>query len=131
MNLQAVSVGVVNAINPQTQVVWLQSTGYATAGTGHRMPTYNTAVTLAAQIQPLPTRELEHMDSLNIQGTLRSLYITGESASAIRGGREGGDLFQFADPVVFGSVVATWLCVSVEETWSNWSKAVVQLQNGR
>jgi hypothetical protein len=130
MNLEIIAGGAIAAVNPQRTILWMKSNGYTTDNTGHRAPSFAPAIQILAQIQPLPTHELEHMDSLNIQGTLRAIYLASEAASGVRIGKEGGDLFQFSDPVLRNCTLATWLAVSVEETWSTWSKVIVQLQNG-
>jgi hypothetical protein len=130
MNLEIIAGGAIAAVNPQRTILWMKSNGYTTDNTGHRAPSFAPAIQILAQIQPLPTHELEHMDSLNIQGTLRAIYLAAEAASGVRIGKEGGDLFQFSDPVLRNCALATWLAVSVEETWSTWSKVIVQLQNG-
>jgi hypothetical protein len=130
MNLEIIAGGAIAAVNPQRTILWMKSNGYTTDNTGHRAPSFAPAIQILAQIQPLPTRELEHMDSLNIQGTLRAIYLAAEAASVVRIGKEGGDLFQFSDPVLRNCALATWLAVGVEETWSTWSKVIVQLQNG-
>jgi hypothetical protein len=130
MNLEIIAGGAIAAVNPQRTILWMKSNGYTTDNTGHRTPSFAPAIQILAQIQPLPTHELEHMDSLNIQGTLRAIYLAAEAASGVRIGKEGGDLFQFSDPVLRNCALATWLAVGVEETWSTWSKVIVQLQNG-
>jgi hypothetical protein len=134
MNLEIIAGGAIAAVNPQRTILWMKSNGYTTDNTGHRAPSFAPAIQILAQIQPLTSREQldlrQNLDSLNIQGTLRAIYLAAEAASVVRIGKEGGDLFQFSDPVLRNCALATWLAVSVEETWSTWSKVIVQLQNG-
>jgi hypothetical protein len=129
MNLHSIAAGAISAVNPMITVSWQQSRGYITARDGSQGPVYLPPVSLQAQVQPLAMRELQHLDGMNIQGTLRAIYITGEAQAALRVGKQGGDIFTFVDPVG-GSTPQTWLAVAILETWPDWSKAVVQLQNG-
>ena len=119
MNLHATASAAVSAINPMAQVTQQQSGPYTTAADGTRTPTY-TSTTFAAQVQPLSQRDLEHLDGLNIQGTMRSIHLTGIAAANVRVGQKGGDLFTFGGQV--------WLAVQVMEQWDTWCRVAVQLQ---
>lgn len=130
MNLQAITAGIISPVNPNQVVMWLQSSGYTTERGGRRTPNYQPQVMISVQIQPLSMGEIQHLDALNISGTLRGIYISGDAAGLVRVGKEGGDLFQFADPITGDQSILTWLSVNVLETWQAWTKIAVQLQSG-
>lgn len=79
-----------------------------------------------AQIQPLSSTDLRHVDMINLQGTHRACYISGTLHGAIRVGVKGGDLVVQAN----GSV---WLVAQSLENFfetAGWTKALITLQDG-
>lgn len=120
MDLRTISNGVSNAVNPNITVTVLASTGY-TIGTGRKqIPSYADPVTGPAQVQALDNMELRQLDGLNIQGTIRGIYLRGALAGVIRPDSKGGDI------VNIGSQV--WLTVKVLESWPLWSKCAIVYQ---
>ena len=84
-----------------------------------------TALTLLAQIQAMSTRDLRQVDSLNLQGTMSAIYLSGEISAIVRPSNRGGDLIIFPD----GSV---YLVNLVTEPWSltaGWTKVIATLQD--
>ena len=128
MNLHAIVRGSINAVNNDILIAWQASAGPSlNASTGVATPTYAPAKNIWAQIQPLPTQRLMHLNELNIQGVLRQVYMKDAVASAVRPDGTGGDLLQFAE--VPNGPLRTWLVVMVDEQWSTFCRVVAQLQN--
>ena len=127
MNLRSIANGALQALNPDVQVTWLQSQGFTNDSAGNASPQYAPPQTLCAQVQPLSTDQLRHMDNLNIQGVLRSVYLRGAVSTAVRIDVTGGDLLQF--PELPNGPNRTWLVETVDEQWPNWCRATVRLQN--
>jgi hypothetical protein len=128
MNLHRLVRGPINAVNPRIQVGWLASSGSTTdPTTGSVTPNYAALQNPWAQIQPLSTQALLHLDNLNIQGVLRKVYLYNAVASAVREDGTGGDLLQFAE--VPGGPLRTWLVVVVDEQWPDWCRVTAQMQN--
>ena len=78
------------------------------------------------QLQALSSRDLRQIEGLNLQGTLRALYLTGDLEGVVRPTLKGGDLIILPDASV-------WLVTLVPEPWNltaGWTKAIVVLQNG-
>lgn len=124
MNLHGLVSGVVGTVNPPTSGYIRRSTGYATAASGKRTPAYAAAFgPVTMQVQPLSTKQIEHVDSLNLQGVFRSIYINGEVTAVDRQTQTGGDLVLFDR--------STWLVVEVTEAWtqSGWTRAIVSKQS--
>jgi len=126
MDLRRLVSGSTSAVNPEQTVLWQRYLTYSTDGSGKSTPTYAPAKTLCGQVQPLPTDRLAHMEQLNIQGVLRSVYLKGAVATAVREDGTGGDLLLF--PEVRGGPQRTWLVVLVSEQWPDWCAVVVKLQ---
>lgn len=120
--------GAINSVNKDQQIGWLASTGATlNATTAISTPTYAALQTPWAQIQPVPTDQLAHMENLNIQGVLRSVYLKNAVASAVRADGTGGDLLQF--PELPGGANRTWLVMLVPEQYVDYCHAIVRLQN--
>ncbi len=128
MHLRQLVRGSINAVNRNWLIQWYASQGpINNRTTGVSTPTYAPVQNIWAQIQPVPSDQLAHMDQLNIQGILRSVYMRDAVASAVRPDGTGGDLLQF--PEVLGGVVRTWLVMLVDEQWATWCHVIVRLQN--
>jgi hypothetical protein len=130
MNLRGIANSVTSAINPNTAAQLSRSTGYDTAPSGKRTPTYAAPVTAQVQVQALAAPQLQHLDSLNITGVLRSARLNGDWRSVYRPDSQGGDLIAFGGtpdvPVSLQNT--TWLVVQVIETWPDWCSLAIQLQ---
>jgi hypothetical protein len=120
MNLNVVANAATKGINPNTTISVLKSTGY-TIGTGRKqVPTYAAAVTAYGNIQALDGKDLQQISGLNIQGTIRALFINTDIKGTSRPDGTGGDLLQFSNE--------TWLVVKVLESWNGWTKAAIVKQ---
>jgi hypothetical protein len=128
MRLHRLVRGAIDAVNKNQLIPWLSSTGYINnRTTGFSTPTYAPVQNIWAQIQPVPTDELKHLENLNIQGVLRHVYMKGAVASAVREDGTGGDLLQF--PETCNGLLRTWLVMLVNEQWPSWCLVTVRLQN--
>lgn len=125
MDLRGMANAVSNTVNPNIIVAVQRSTGYSIGAGRKQTPTYATAVNGPAQIQALDSVDLKQLDGLNIQGTIRAIYLRGNLAGVVRPDSKGGDLVT----VPSGSVHSgSWLVVKVLETWETWTKAAIVLQ---
>lgn len=123
MDLRSIANSISSTVNQNEIVTVKRSTGY-TMGAGRRqVPSYADPVTGPAQIQALDGKELQHTEGLNIQGTIRAIYLRGSLAGVIRPDQVGGDL------VIRGNG-EEWLVVKVLESWPNWTKAAIVKQGG-
>lgn len=120
MNLHRVVSRAIGSVNPFISVTYRKATGYATDAAGKRVSMYLDYPGTSIQIQGLSAKDLQHTDSLNIEGVLRSVHMNGDTQGVDRRSAKGGDLF------VIGTV--TWLVVLVMETWPDWCRVVIQKQ---
>jgi hypothetical protein len=128
MNLHAIAGPVVNAVTPPIAGLILRSAGYNTDPAGKQIPKYLAAQSTEMRVQALSGKDLDHTNFLNLQGTLRAVYLYGDTQGVIRPLIKGGDLLQFAE--FPGQPVSNWLVTLVLETWAaGWSKVIVTLQN--
>jgi hypothetical protein len=127
MNLHGIVGPMVGAINPLLPATVQFFTGSVTNPNGTRSPSYaSPPSTVLAQVQPMTYRDLMQVDSLNLQGTRVSIYVSGEIDAIIRVGKKGGDLITIKSGVHAG----VYLTALVLEQWDSWVKVAATLQNG-
>jgi hypothetical protein len=122
MNLRGLVSGYTGVINPPTQLTLQISMGSTVSADGSVIPTYAAPVTVSGDVQALQYNDIVQMDSLNIQGQRRKIYLNGEVDGIVRSKGKGGDLITFPD----GSI---WLVAIVFEYWVNWVSVGVTLQD--
>lgn len=122
MDLRGIANGVSSTVNQNELVSVSRSTGFTVGAGGRQVPTYAAPVNGFAQVQALDGDELKQLDSLNIQGVVRAIYLRGALAGVIRPNQTGGDLVKRKNGA------ETWLVVKVLEQWPDWVKAAIQLQ---
>lgn len=120
MDLRSIANAASSSVNPNRTVTLLKSTGFTIGAGRKQVPTYADPVTGPAQIQALDGKDLKQLDGLNIQGTIRAIYMRGALAGVIRANEIGGDLIQFDNQ--------NWLVVKILESWPDWTKAAIALQ---
>lgn len=120
MNVRQLANSAITAVNPNTVVSVLKSTGYTVDANRRQVPSYAAAVTGPAQVQALSGSDLKQLEGLNIQGVMRAIYLRGVLAGVIRPDSTGGDLILIDDQ--------KWLVAKVLEPWAGWTKAVIVLQ---
>ena len=123
MNLHALVSGYIGMVNPFIRAELLRSTGYTTNPDGTRTPTYDVIHNGLIQVQSLSSDDLKQIEGLNIQGSKNGVYLNGDWNGVVRVSRAGGDLLKFNDQ--------TWLTVTVLESWPDWSKLLVVLQEDK
>lgn len=120
MDLRGIANSVASTVNPNKTVTVKRSTGY-TIGPGRKqIPAYATPIVGPGQIQALDNDDLKQLDGLNIQGTIRAIYLRGVLAGVIRPDSTGGDIIEIDGD--------NWLVVKVLEGWPTWTKAAIVLQ---
>ncbi len=84
-----------------------------------------TSFVVPGQVQPMGWKDLQQIEGLNLQGTIRKIYFYGQVEAIVRVDSKGGDLV--TDPR--GNI---WLVNNVLEDWvySGWCAVVATLQNG-
>jgi hypothetical protein len=123
VNLHQIVAGAVGAVNPLVPCDLRLSVGYTIMPDGSQAPQYAAFAGVLCQVQELTSRDLRQLDALNIQGSMRSIYLNGQWFGVVRVGARGGDLLTMADGTV-------WLVTAVLEIWPDWTKISVTLQDG-
>ena len=84
MNLHQIVAGYVGAVNPQLEVAVQISTGNVKNADYTITPTFAPPVTLLAQVQPITWRDIQQLDGLNLQGTRKVIYLSGNLQGLVR-----------------------------------------------
>ena len=122
MDLHGIAASAIGAVNPFVPVTIRISTGRTISADGTPIPTYDDPIVgVSAQIQPMTFNDLRQTEGLNLQGTKRGIYLEGNIDAIVRLNQKGGDLITMED----GSV---WLTVLILESWVDWVKAAIVLQ---
>ena len=122
MDLRGLANGVTTTVNPNRTVTVLRSTGFTTGAGAKQVPSYAAPVSGPAQIQALDANDIKQLDGLNIQGTIRAIYLRGTLAGVVRPNQTGGDIVKRKNET------ESWLVVKVLESWPDWTKAAICLQ---
>ena len=121
MNLHQIVRGAITSVNPDIPVQVKISTGYTTTPAGKRIGTYAPPVAMTAQVQALTSTDLRKLEGLNIQGSMRTIYLSGSLDGVSRVKQKGGDLVTLPDGTVY-------LTTMVLEQWPDWVKVACTLQ---
>lgn len=119
MNLRSIANRLTSSINPNVSGVFQINTGFTTLPGGKREPSYN-SVDVTVQLQELSSTDLKQVDSINIQGILRSAYLNGNFNGVNRPEQKGGDILMIG--------AEKWLVVKVPELWPDWCRVIINLQ---
>jgi len=125
MDLRSIANAVSSTVNPNITVTVRRSTGFTIGAGAKQIPSYAPDVSGPGQVQALDGNDIKQLDSLNIQGVIKSIYLRGSLAGVIRPNETGGDLVI----IPAGPFAGTWLVVKVLEGWADWTKAAIVLQS--
>lgn len=120
MDLHGIVSGAISAVNPFIAAQVYQSTGASTGPDGSLTPGYAEPVLLSIQKQELSFKDLQHVDSLGLQGIFCTVYLEGQIFGVDRGSAKGGDKFEFNSQV--------WMVVAIPEQWPDWCRVILCLQ---
>lgn len=127
-NLRATANSVTRIINPNFPATLAISTGNVVGPDFVQIPTYD-QINIFAQVQPLSSKDLRQLDSLNIQGAEKAIYLNGVALGVNRIKQRGGDLVIFAPGTLPEG--DNWLVLASLEQWGGgvWAKVAVVLQD--
>lgn len=120
INIRQIIRSGINTINPDIQIIIQQSDGFTVEDDGTQTPAYLDAEEYTAQVQPVSSEELKHLDTYNASSIYYSIYIDGVVHGLNRSIAKGGDLVYFDG--------FEWLILSLPETYtlsSNWTRFMV------
>ncbi|MFW7716508.1 hypothetical protein ACOIFF_11010 [Klebsiella pneumoniae] len=116
MNLHSIVRNAISAVNPRVEAQIYRSIGPTKNPDYSTSPGFAPPVTMMVQKQALSQADIRHMDNMNIQGVLVSIWTDGNWCGINRDRQQGGDKF------VIGN--ETWLVVAVPEVWPDWTRVI-------
>ncbi|EPY4576201.1 hypothetical protein ACXDKZ_002020 [Klebsiella pneumoniae] len=116
MNLHSIVRSAISAVNPRVEAQIYRSSGPVKNQDYSTSPGFEPPVTMMVQKQALSQEDIRHMDNMNIQGVLVSIWTDGNWCGINRDRQQGGDKF------VIGN--ETWLVVAVPEVWPDWTRVI-------
>ena len=116
MNIHRIASHAISRVNPMVEAQIYRSTGPVKNPDYSTTPGFAPPVTMMVQKQALSQADIRHMDNLNIQGVLVSIWTDGNWWGINRNKQQGGDKFVIGDEV--------WLVVSVPEIWPDWTRVI-------
>lgn len=127
INVRAAANKAIQVVNPNEGGTFYASTGFTVdPATRKQVPAYAAGVNVRIQVQAVDGPNLRHLDSLNIEGVVRSVHMWGNTQGVVRVNQQGGDLLYFRD--VPTGTLRVWKVVKVVETWPDWSHVIVNQQ---
>lgn len=116
LNLHATVRAAIQSVNPDITAQYIASKGYTANLAGRQVPQYQAPVNVRIQVQPPSGKDLRHAEFLNIQGSIRTVFLYSDPEAIVRVNAQGGDLLQF--PQFVGQPVDKWLVRAVAEKWN-------------
>ncbi len=119
MNLRGIANNLTRGVNPNIAVQRRAYSGYTTLASGKTAASYAAATTLAAQVQALTKKEVEHLDALNLSPCERAAYVNGQLQAFDRVAQTGGDMLYFEN--------RWWKVMAILEGWTTagWCKVAL------
>lgn len=128
INLRGIANAAIQSINPNQQITIGLPNGYAIdPDTLIQIPAYTTMVA-PGNVQTLSSDDLKQVDSLNIEGTLRCIYLYGNFNGILRPDNQPNVTMTFVTNESGETRAREWNVFKVLEVWSTWCKVAVVLQ---
>lgn len=128
MNLRGIANAAIQSINPNIPVTVKSPNGFSIdPATRRQVPAYISTEAFG-QIQALDGDDLKQMYGLNIQGSIRAMYLYGGIAGVIRPDSSPQSHVVFTSNE--GGIVKSreWGVFKVLETWPDWCKVAIVYQ---
>lgn len=113
-------------VNPNTWISVRPSIGYTIGAGAKQIPAYGNTFSGWANIQAIDNEMLKHESFLNIQGTYKVLYLSGQLYAVVEPFLKGGDLVL----IQVGLTLQEWLITKIIERYDySWCKVFICLQS--
>lgn len=129
MNLRGIANAAIQSINPNIPVTVKSPNGFTVDPlTRRQIPAYITQQA-QGQLQALDGDDLGQVNGLNIQGTIRAMYLYGSIAGVIRPDGSPQSHVVFASNEGGITKEREWGVFKVLETWPDWCKVAIVYQD--
>lgn len=125
MNLRGLANSMTQAVNPNIPVTVSISSGYAKNPLTLRQEPVYTTYPAQGNVQALDADENKQISNLNIQGTIRAVYLYGNVSGVIRPDSISMSKLAFSSNESGVVKVREWNVFKVLESWPDWCKVAV------
>lgn len=124
MNLRGIANAAIQGVNPDISATLKIPSGYTIdPATRKQVPAFATASGMV-NVQALDGDDLKQVAGLNMQGSMRAVYLYNELAGLVRPDQMPNAEMIFSH----GGQSGVWGIFKVLETWQNWRKVAVVYQ---
>lgn len=128
IDLRGIANASIQSINPNLPVRISVPDGYTVdPETLLQVPNY-TFMDVQGNVQSLSSDDLSQIDALNIEGTLRAVYLYGNFNGVLRPDGQPTTVLSFATNESGVTKTRNWNVFKVLEVWQTWCKVAVVLQ---
>lgn len=128
INLRGIANSAIQSINPNQSIDVSVPDGYIiNPDTLLQEPKY-ILETVQGNVQSLSSDDLKQMDGLNIEGTLRAVYVYGNYGGVLRPDGQPNSILRFVTNESGVTKARDWNVYKVLEAWPMWCKVAVVLQ---
>lgn len=128
LDLRTIANGAIQGINPDLQITILQPDGYAIdPDTLVQVPNWIEQPALG-NVQSMSSDDLTQVSALNIEGTMRAVYLRGNYNGIFRPGQQPNTVLRLTTNESGTIAERHWNVFKVLEVWDTWCKVAVVLQ---
>ena len=128
INLRGIANSAIQQINPNQLIKISAPNGWTVdPDTLIQIPAY-TQVEAQGNVQSLSSDDLDQMSGLNIEGTLRAVYLYGNWGGVLRPDGQPNTILTFTTNESGITKEREWNVFKVLEVWATWCKVAVVLQ---
>lgn len=128
IDLRGIANAAIQVINPNLPITVSMPNGYAIdPATLFQVPVYTT-LQVEGNVQTLSSDDLSQIDGLNIEGTLRAVYLYGNFNGILRPDQQPNTVLRFSTNESGVTKVRDWNVFKVLEVWQDWCKVAIVLQ---
>lgn len=127
INLRGIANAAIQGINPNIKIRVQSPNGFTTDEYYNQVPKY-IEETLQGNVQAMSSDDLKHIDGLNLEGTLRAVYLYGNYNGVMRVGQQPSTKLFFTTNESGVTREREWNVFKMLEAWQGWCKVAVVLQ---
>lgn len=128
LNLRGIANASIQGINPNRQITLRTGKWEIDPADLIQKPIY-TDTQVKGNVQSLSSDDLRQIESMNLEGVLRAVYLYGNVSGVVRVSEQATSVLLFSENIGGETKVWTWNVFKVAEAWNGWCKVFVVLQN--
>ena len=128
INLRGIANNAIQGINPNIPIKLITGKWAIDPIDLIQKPIYTEAI-VSGNVQSLSSDDLRQIESMNLEGTLRAVYLYGNVSGVVRVSEQATSVLKFTADVGGDVQEWTWNVFKVAEAWTGWCKVFVVLQN--